>query len=350
MTFTYKVARTLENEPVFIKAENLSEKVVAVKTADGRRFPAQAAGDSICVILSAAAGEELTLEAVEGCCAADKGVKLEPVDGEDKLNVLIDGKYFTSYVYTDKFLKPYLGPVMTSAGTSYTRLDFETKEHPHQRSIIAAVGDVNGCDFWNELKEPGRERHDALSGLECGAAFARFTASNTWIKNDGVPAAAESRTFTFYAQPEGRRCVDMELTFTAQYGDIVFGATKEAGPLGVRINEQLRVDKGGHMVNSYGAEGEGECWGKPAQWCDCFGEIDGLKCGVAVFDDERNERYPTTWHIRNYGLFAANNLYFRGGLTIPAGESLTYRWRIWFHEGEFDTRARFLAYLATAAK
>ena len=56
--------------------------------------------------------------------------------------------------------------------------------------------------------------------------------------------------------------------------------------------------------------------------------------GIAAFDHPDNERYPTAWHVRDYGLFAANNLYFKGGLTIHGGDSLTYRFRILFHRAE----------------
>ena len=134
--------------------------------------------------------------------------------------------------------------------------------------------------------------------------------------------------------------------FTASYGEVVFGATKEAGPLGIRVNEKINVNNGGRMINSYGGRGEGDCWGRPAHWCDCSGIIEGSEYGIAVFDSERNARYPTTWHIRNYGLFAANNLFFKGEITIPRGGSIKYRYRVCFHGDGFGGTAanRFVLY------
>jgi len=70
----------------------------------------------------------------------------------------------------------------------------------------------------------------------------------------------------------------------------------------------------------------------------------GNDLGIAAFDDEMNERFPTAWHIRNYGLFAANNLYFKGGFTIKAGESLTYRFRVVFHEDNSAVADRYILY------
>lgn len=83
---------------------------------------------------------------------------------------------------------------------------------------------------------------------------------------------------------------------------------RRPGPLGIRINEEMRADRTGSFVNAYGARNEAECWGRPAPWCDYTGMVEGQKYGTAVFDHEDNERYPTAWHIRDYGLFAANNL------------------------------------------
>lgn len=287
-------------------------------------------------------GETLELDAAAPVAG---GVTVTQRPGETRLDVSVAGVPFTSYVYDPSLAKPYLGPILLSNGSSVTRLDFKTKEHPHQRSLIVAVGDVCGTDFWNEPKNCGVQRHTGFSDIISGGNHASFTASNIWETADGKPLVAEKRRFTFYNQPVGCRYIDLEITFDASYGDVVFGPTKEAGPLGIRVADSLRADRGGRMINSYGAEGESECWGRCASWCSYSGTVDGLACGIAVFDNEDNERYPTSWHIRDYGLFAANNLYFKGGLTIRAGESLTYRYRICIFEGDVNISDRFLNYV-----
>jgi len=45
---------------------------------------------------------------------------------------------------------------------------------------------------------------------------------------------------------------------------------------------------------------------KHADWCDYYGSIGGKTVGIAMFDHPSNPRHPTTWHVRDYGLFAAN--------------------------------------------
>lgn len=336
----YKTLKTIEHEPIVFKYDGDAD--INAVSVFGRIFPAQVKSGTLTAILSLPAGE-YELEPVKAELPA---VSLVPHGDEKdgKLDVMIDGKLFTSYVYTDKLFKPYLGPVMTSFGESYTRLDFETKEHPHHRSVFFGVGDVTldgredigNVDFWNEPANCGIQTHVGIEDVVEGTAFAAFTAKTVWTAHDGTPMTDAKCEYKFYAQPEGCRYVDIALTYTASYGEVKFGVTKEAGPLGVRMADPLRVENGGYMRNSYGASGERECWGKAANWCVYGGKLSEHPVGVAVFDNEDNERYPTTWHIRNYGLFAANNLYFRGGLTIPKGESLTYRYRIVFFEGSTE--------------
>ncbi len=349
MTVTLKAVRDYFEEPVLAAAEEVPSGICSAKAADGRVFPAQAVEGGVLVIATMKRGEALEVTLSEEAVCQKIELKANPE--ESRMEIYLGGKFFTAYVHDEQFRKPFLGPVLSSDGeTSFTRLDLETKEHPHQRSIISAVGDVNGVDFWNESgRSPafGLERHQAYVKAEAGAASATVTADILWQDEAAVPFVDERRSFTFYNQSEACRYIDIEMTFTATYGDVTFGETKEAGPLGVRINEALRADRGGRFVNSYGGENEEECWSKFASFCDYKGEIDGKLYGIAIFDNEKNERYPTAWHIRNYGLFAANNLYFKGAVKIAKGESLTYRFRLCFYEGEqINATDRFNSYVA----
>lgn len=348
MNITLKIKRYLMNEPYSVKIDGDYDPTVNAVSVFGRLFPAVIEDGTLTAILSLAPGE------YDAKLVTADMPKTEITEGEDELSILINGEKFTGYVYTDKLYKPYLGPMMTSFGESYTRLDFETKEHPHHRSVFFGVGDVSvdgvpakNVDFWNEPENCGIQRHVAIENVNANSAYAAFTAKTQWCSHDGDPMIDAKCEYKIYNQPANCRYVDLTLTYTASYGDVEFGVTKEAGPLGVRMADPLRVDNGGYMANSYGAVGEGECWGRAANWCVYGGELNGRKVGIAVFDNEKNERYPATWHIRNYGLFAANNLYFKGGLTIKKGEELTYRYRLVFFEGPVDRafiKERFITY------
>jgi len=120
--------------------------------------------------------------------------------------------------------------------------------------------------------------------------------------------------------------------------------------MAIRLNETMRLKPNeanvgkptGHIVNSTGLR-DGAAWGKRAAWCDYYGPVEGKTVGVAIFDHPQNPQHPTWWHVRDYGLFAANPFgrhdFERlpdkeaGNLVIPAGKSVTFRYRFYLHEG-----------------
>ena len=156
----------------------------------------------------------------------------------------------------------------------------------------------------------------------------------------------DERTLRFYAPArEGERVFDFEITLLASNGPLTFGDTKE-GTMAVRLAETMRL-KGkvgqGHIVNSEGVRDD-KTWGKRADWCDYSGPVDGKNVGIAIFDNPSNPRHPTWWHVRDYGLFAANPFgrhdfeslpdKTAGNLVVPAGGSITFRYRLYLHEGD----------------
>ena len=100
----------------------------------------------------------------------------------------------------------------------------------------------------------------------------------------------------------------------------------------------------GTIINAEGVKNTA-AWGKRSTWVDYHGPKDGKVYGVAIFDHPSNPRHPTWWHVRDYELFATNpfgkhdfeNLKDQpkaGEMTIPAGGSVTFRWRFYFHSGD----------------
>lgn len=342
MKITAKAIRNCKEEPLYIKCdEEISGNISCAVDEKGNVYPAQKIDGGVIVIITADKDEEIKLTLSNEKTFDDISFSA----GNEKLDILFNGKLFSSYQYLSELKKPFFGPVYTKTGNTFTRPDLHHEEHPHQRSVFIGVGDVNGVDLWNEPENSGYLSKGKPKNIVCGSAFASFEAVNIWLDKDGNALIDETRKTTVYNQSEDCRYVDLEVTFKASYGDVEFGDTKEAGPLGVRVNEAIDVDHGGYMRNSYGAVGESECWSKSAQWCLYGGKLDGEDCAIAVFDNEKNERYPTCWHIRDYGLFAANNLYFRGGIKIPKDEEIKYNFRIcFFNNSGDDVNDRFLIY------
>lgn len=332
-TIEYIAKYTLREEPVFISVceEDIPCGIKALSFGE-RVFPASRVESGIIAVLTAEKGERLELVPSEVSCGS-----CEILTEDTSLRLTVNGHSFAEYCFDTAFPKPHMGPVTDDNGNNFTRCELMHPEHPHQRSIIVAIGDVNGVDCWNEPADScGYVRNEEIYDVFSSSAFASFKVRNLWTDHNGDPLMTESTAFTVYNQSEACRMLDIEITFTADHGDVVFGPTKEAGPLGIRLRDELRADKGkGMLYNSNGQHDESECWGKDAEWCDYHGNIDGVgEMGITVFDSPDNERHPTAWHIRAYGLFAANNLFFKGGFTLPLGESITYKYRILFRRSD----------------
>ena len=72
------------------------------------------------------------------------------------------------------------------------------------------------------------------------------------------------------------------------------------------------------------------------------GKIGQEAITLAILDHPKNPGYPTYWHARGYGLFAANPLgqqVFSNGreslnLTLEPGQSVSFRYRVLIISGE----------------
>ena len=323
------------------------------------------------VILSLA----LTLAAAT---RAAEGVQVTQTN--DRVRVEVNGTLFTEYFFkmrqhpalmTDKngitttnptkhtYFYPLLGPGGVNMSRSWPMkndVEGEDKDHPHHRSLWFAHGAVNGIDFWAETPKAGKIQHDQFLEVKSGPDQGVIRSTCKWVAPDGKIICTDERTFRVFNRPGNERLCDFEITIKAPADrDVLFGDTKE-GTMAVRVNEQLRVSHGkgkpgtGHIVLSTGlrddempAKGDTKTWGKRAAWCDYWGQIDGKTLGIAIFDHPSNPVHPTPWHVRDYGLFAANPFGIHdfekkepgaGNLNIPAGKTATFKYRLYIHEGD----------------
>jgi len=104
------------------------------------------------------------------------------------------------------------------------------------------------------------------------------------------------------------------------------------------------LDNTGVTGKYYSSEGKigTEVWGTRAKWVMLSGIVEGEKVSVAIFDHPDNVGYPTYWHARPYGLFAANPLgqkiFSKGkeelNFALNPGESVTFKYRVVIRSGE----------------
>ena len=299
--------------------------------------------------------------------------RVEVVPHEDlrRVDVTVDGKPFTSYVWPTTLKKPALYPLRAASGVVVTRgwpLDprpGERVDHPHQVGLWFDHGDVNGLDFWNNSDAIPAARADkmgtilqrAVRSAKSGRGEGTLDVTAEWVNSQGKPLLREDTRFVFRAA-DGLRAIDRITTLTALDAPVTFTDNKE-GLIGMRVARALEqpsnspevfTDAAGHATtvpmltnegvtghyhSSEGIEGD-SVWGTRGRWTMLTGIVEGEPVTLAILDHPGNVGFPTYWHARGYGLFAANPLgekVFSNGKSernfrLAPGQSTTFRHRI----------------------
>ena len=265
---------------------------------------------------------------------------------KDSIEILVDGRPFTTYHFVG-YNKPIFFPVRAPNGTIITRgfpivsdVPGEAKDHPHQKGIWLTHGDVNGVDYWSEGEMTGKIIHRKFDVEKSNSGVGVLKSENAWTPPSGQAVLREVREVRILSRPNVR-IMDFNAQLTALGGEVKFGDTKE-GTFGIRLAQPFSDKEGGRMENSRGGVGEGECWGKPAEWVDYSTKINNETVGIAIFSHPQGFRHPTHWHVRGYCLFAANPFGLHdfyndktkdGSYTLGEGKSLYFRYRVLIHLG-----------------
>lgn len=299
---------------------------------------------------------------------SDAGTKAIATDDvhAPRVEVRAGGKPFTTYITNDG-PKPYYFPVIGPSGDSYTRaypmqdVAGEDRDHPHQRSFWFTHGNVNGFDFWasDPKNKPnpkfGSFKETSRSIVANGSHVALMRTTDDWLGHDGKKVCEDERLVGFYSLGKNR-VIDFDITIRATAGPVTFGDTKE-GMFGLRVASSMDVKSKQHsdgkITNAEGLHDDA-AWGKASPWVDYVGPVHGKTAGVAILNHPDSFRFPTTWHVRTYGLFAANPFGWHdfgrkesGRYTIPSGESIRFRYRVILHASDTpsaDVPGSFQAY------
>jgi len=314
--------------------------------------------------------------------------KVGVVRTDEATHFYVDGELVTSYHHGPKVAKPYFWPLNAPGNVPLTRAwplekgqPGETTDHVHQKSAWFCYGDVvpegvetqskikgvKGVDFWTEQPTHGVIACSKVSVMENTPGRAEARTANVWKTASGQAILDEDRRIELFNLGHARLLI-VSITLKSAAVPVTFADTKE-GAFGVRVSDRLRVGdaKAGNpkssIINAAGKNGEKDCWGQRADWCDYSGVIDGKPFGIAIFEDTANKP-RSCWHVRNYGLMAANPFGRWEHANFPAmkdkneplvrlkvGDQLTLRYGILLHEGDTesgrvaDAYRKFLALL-----
>ena len=271
-------------------------------------------------------------------------VTLSHPGSQPRIDVFVDGKPFTSYIWPGTLKKPTLYPIRTGDGIVVTRgfppAPGERGDHPHHVGLWFNYGDVNGYDFWNHssaivdpvrLEKMGRIVHSTITKMDSGRGHAELGVKTRWVTaQNGTPLVDEDTTFTFRATADGlrvRRALEDPAEKSGEFVDAAGKVTK------VEALDSTGVT--GVYTSSEGKIG-GKVWGTRGKWTMLGGTVEGNPVTIAILDHPGNPGFPTYWHARGYGLFAANPLgqaVFSEGkeklnFTLKRGQNQLFRYRV----------------------
>jgi hypothetical protein len=295
--------------------------------------------------------------------------------GGDKVNVLIGGKPFTTFFYPDTLEKPVLYPIRAANGTVVTRgyplnpQPGDPTDHPHHIGLWFNFENVNGLDFWNNSFAIPKERKHLYGWIKTDRILETSSGDKgvvtyhaNWTNQNSDVLLEETTRYEFSGN-DHQRIIDRFTVLKAKT-EVKFTDAKD-GLLGLRVAHALEIpakvdkkftdDKGtvtvvksnadsianGNYVTSEGKEGD-SAWSTRAVWCKMYGKIGADSISIAIIDHPKNPNYPTFWHARGYGLFAANplgekiftNNKSETNLTLKKGDSVSFRYRIVVDNGK----------------
>jgi len=300
--------------------------------------------------------------------------RIELVKGENRIDVVIAGEPFTSYLYGSNLTKPLLVPVRTPSGIEVSRrhplskIEGGSMDHEHHVGIFFAVDQVNGVNFWKNTSISPQIRHVKITEMAGGSGRAKLSTLANWIDDKQQVLLEEKRTMVFVAgEHEQEYSIDLSIDLTAVCPRVLFEDIEE-GMFAIRVSDYLResnpetspqpgrplpaesLSGTGRYFSSNGDQTAKNVWGKRARWVALQGVRQGKVVGVAILNHPASINYPTFWHARNYGLFSANPLgqadfqrqqprkYRKNKimplhLTLEKGETAHFRFLVIVYEG-----------------
>lgn len=260
--------------------------------------------------------------------------KITAVKVGSKINVTIDNKYFTSYIFSGDekypFFYPVNGPVSGGSVTS-----MRNGEYPHHSSLFFGCDLVNGGNYWQEDLERGRIISVNAEIIKQGGNTVIITDECIWSRPGALSPVKDLRTFTITALSPIITQIDAVLKMEMLI-DVTIRKTNHS-LFSVRMATDLSVKNGGTMINAEGLKGEKDTFGKTSPWMDYSGKRGELTEGLAIFQHPSNLWYPAPWFTRDYGFMSPTPMYWPENGTetnLKKGTVLNLRYRVLVHSGD----------------
>ena len=251
-----------------------------------------------------------------------------------KINITIDGKFFTSYIFSEQekypFFFPVNGPVSGGSVTS-----MRNAEYPHHSSLFFGCDMVNGGNYWQE----GLDRGRIISVNACierqRGDSAVITDECIWSRPGASSPVRDTRRFTITVPSNSVYQIDVDITLET-LDDVHIKKTNHS-LFSARLAPDLAVTNGGTMVNAENMKGEKETFGKKSAWIDYYGKRGSITEGLVIMEHPSNKWYPSPWFTRDYGFISPTPMYWPENgeeIFLREGTNLRLRYRVLVHSGD----------------
>ena len=261
------------------------------------------------------------------------GAKINAVKVGSKINVIINGKYFTSYIFSEDekypFFFPVNGPVSGGSVTS-----MRNAEYPHHSSLFFGCDMVNGGNYWQEGLERGRIISVNAQILKEAGDTVIITDECIWSRPGALSPVKDIRKFTITAPSATMTQIDVEITMEMLI-DVVIKKTNHS-LFSARMAADLSVKNGGTMINAEGLKSEKGTFEQKSPWIDYYGKRGEAIEGLAIMQHPSNPWYPSPWFTRDYGFMSPTPMNWPQNGTdmqMKKGTTLFLRYRVFVHSG-----------------
>ncbi len=250
----------------------------------------------------------------------------------DKINFLVNGNLFTSYILSEHEKYPFFFPVNGPSKASVT--SYRNANYPHHSSLFFGCDKVNGGNYWQEGLERGRIIPVRADIIESGGARAVIANECIWSRPGADSPVRDKRIITVSVPAPDRYQIDFDIEMEMLM-DVTIDKTNHSLFSG-RVDPDLAVTNGGTMINAEGETGEKETFGKRSAWMDYYGQRMGKTEGLAILQHPSNEWFPAPWFTRDYGFFSPTPMYWpenEKNIQLKKGDVLKLRYRVLVHSG-----------------
>jgi hypothetical protein len=260
--------------------------------------------------------------------------KITAVKVGSKINVTINGKYFTSYIFSEDEKYPFFYPVNGPlSGGSVTSM--RNGEYPHHSSLFFGCDLVNGGNYWQEGLERGRIISVNAEIIKQGGDTVIITDECIWSRPGALSPIKDTRRFTITSPSETVIQMDVEIKMEMLM-DVHIKKTNHS-LFSARMAADLSVKNGGTMINAEGVKSEKDTFGKNSPWMDFYGKRGNFIEGLAIMQHPSNPWYPSPWFTRDYGFMSPTPMYWpqNGEETfMKKSDVLNLRYRVIVHSGD----------------